>query len=39
MEERTLMGSGVKGLVLLDHGSDQPGLTERQANCTGGGVP
>jgi len=38
MQERTLMASGVKGPTVLDHGSDQPGLTERQIRCAGGDV-
>jgi hypothetical protein len=38
MQERTLMASGVKGPAGLDHGSDQPGLTERQMRCAGGDV-
>lgn len=38
MQERTPMASGVKGPAGLDHGSDQPGLTERQIRCAGGDV-
>jgi hypothetical protein len=39
MQERTLMAAGVNGPTVLDHGSDQQGLTERQLRCAGGGVP
>jgi hypothetical protein len=38
MQERTLMASGVKDPLVLDHGSDQPVLTERQIRCAGGDV-
>jgi hypothetical protein len=39
MHERTPMASRVKGPAVLDHGSDQPGLTEGQMRCAGGAVP
>jgi len=38
MQERTLMFSGVKGPAALDHGPDQPELTQWQRRYPGGGV-
>ena len=38
MQERTLMTAGVKGPMVLDHGPDQPRLTEWQRRYPGGGV-
>jgi hypothetical protein len=38
MQDITLMSAAVKDPVVLDHGSDQPGLTQRQKRCAGGGV-
>jgi hypothetical protein len=38
MQERTLMPAAVKGPMVLDHGPDQPELTEWQTRYPGGGV-